>query len=261
MAEQLYFTGSGELFLCKTGATGLPDGSGFRNVGNVDMIKAGFSVTNQTHRESKSGLEKEDYRLAKQLNGTIDIMLSKYSIENLQLALYGTKTTNTGATVTAEVVTSPSNLKNAATLANFNITALTELTNAGDTVTYDLGDDYTWDAWGNIYFPTGTSITASQSLRATYTFGTSESVNAFGDIQPSLWLRVTGTNNARGNSKVLIEMPKVILDPIAEWDLISTGKTTPEQISLKGAMLFNQQVSDSGLIPNGYFRETQIVEA
>jgi hypothetical protein len=261
MAEQLYFTGSGELLLSKSGSTGLPDGAGFRNVGNVDMLKCGFAVTNMTHRESKSGLEKEDFRLAKQLNGTIDIMLSKYSIENLQLALYGTKTTSTGTTVTDEDVVAPSNLKNAAILANFNVTAFTELTNSAGSTTYVLGTDYTWDAWGNIYFPTGTSITASQALKATYTFGTSESVNAFGDIQPSLWLRVLGVNNARGNSKVLIEIPKVILDPIAEWDLISTGKTAPEQISLKGAMLFNQQVSDSGRIPNGYFRETQLVEA
>ena len=261
MAEQLYFTGSGELLLSKTGATALPDGAGFRNVGNVDMIKAGFSVTNMTHRESKSGLEREDFRLARQLTGTVDIMLSKYSIENLQLALYGTKTTNTQATVTTETVVAPSNLKNATTLANFNITSLSQLTNSGASTVYVVGTDYTWDAWGNIYFPTGTTITASQSLRATYTFGTSESVNAFGDIQPNLWLRVLGINNARGNSKVLIEIPKVILDPIAEWDLISTGKTAPEQISLKGAMLFNQQVSDSGLIPNGYFRETQLVEA
>lgn len=265
MAEQMYFTGAGKVYLSKINpSTSLPDAEGFRYVGNTDSAMISQSVSNMTHMESESGLEKEDFTLAKQLKATFELKLSKFNIANLQLSLFGTKTSNAGATVTSETVVAPSDLTNSVKLANFNITTFTSLTNSGASTTYVNGTDYKWSPSGILTFPTGTTITASQSLRANYVCGTSEAVNAFAAAQPRLWVMIEGLNLARNNSPVLIEAPLAVFDPLASWELISQGKTTVEQMDLKGKFLYVSALDvspiGSGRIPGGFFKATQLVE-
>lgn len=268
MAEQLYYTGSGTVSISGINpSTNLPDENGFRYVGNTNMAMVGLTGTNMIHTESESGFEKEDFNLFKQLKSNVEIRLAKYSIENLQLALFGTKTANAGATVTSETVLAPEVLTNSVYLANFNITTFTSLTDAAGTTTYDVGVDYNWNVFGKLSFPAGTSITEGESLRANYVAGTSERVNAFADVQPRWWIRIEGLNLARSKAKapVLLDMPLVLLDPLAQWDLISTGKNTTEELALKGKLLYVQQLDSapigSGRIPGGFFTATQLVEA
>lgn len=266
MTEQLYFTGAGKVYLSDINpSTNLPDENGFRYVGNTNMAMVSQAVTNMIHTESESGLEKEDFTLAKQLKATFEIKLAKFSIANLQLGLFGTKTSNAGATVSSEVVTAPANLANSVKLANFNITSFASLTNSAGSTTYVNGTDYRWSTSGILTFPAGTAITAGQSLKANYVAGTSEAVNTFATTQPRKWVMIEGLNVARSNSPVLIEAPLAIFDPMAQWDLISTGKTTPDEIDLKGKFLYVAALDvspiGSGRIPGGFYRATQLVEA
>lgn len=268
MAEQLYYTGSGTVSISAVNpSTQLPDANGFRYLGNTNMAMVGLTGTNMIHTESESGFEKEDFNLFKQLKSNVEIRLAKYSIENLQLALFGTKTVNAGATVTDEVVVAPEVLTNSVYLANFNVTAFTELTNSAGSTTYDEGTDYNWNVFGKLTFPAGTTITAGQSLKASYVAGTSDRVNAFADVQPRWWIRIEGLNLARTKTKapVLLDMPLVLLDPLAQWDLISTGKTTTEELALRGKLLYVRELDSapigSGRIPGGFFTATQLVEA
>jgi hypothetical protein len=266
--EQRYFTGAGEVWASTINpSTNLPDAAGFRYLGMTDGAMLTMSGTNMTHTESKTGKELQDFNLFKQNKAGFELKLAQFSVENLQFALFGTKTANSGATVSAEVVVAPSNLDNSVQLANFNITTFTSLTNSAASTTYVAGTDYNWDVWGNITFPSGTSITASQSLKANYVASASESINAFAAEQPRLWVKVQGKNIARAAAKApyLTEMPLAIFDPVAQWDLISTGKTTPEQLDLKGNLLYVESLDvsplGSGRIPGGFFRQTQMTAA
>lgn len=146
--------GAGELFIAKLGDDNLPIGP-LRFLGCVDSFNPKFAVEKTTpHYERCTGLGLLDEQKIKNRTGTVDLVFTEYTLENMAFALNGTVIAQ-GEAETAAIETFPSDdfivgdrwaLGAMSRQVHNNITGLVLKDSATVQNTLVLNEDYTLDA-------------------------------------------------------------------------------------------------------------------
>ena len=240
-----YFSGQGRVYLAQRDANGNP--LDLHWVGNVPDLKITLNVETIEHKESYSGQRLTDLQLIKAKDGEFSCTLEDFSVENLELTLYGVTNTVTFGTVTGEVlppvVTTGSTLLLAhqfvsnvtikdATFKTLPAAQYTVLANQGAIVFNDIttGGPYT------------------QPFKVSYDYGAAKQVAMFRSAQPEVWLRFDGINTADGNKPVIVDLYRVAINPTKDLSLISEDL---QRFELSGRVLADLTKSETG--PLGQF--------
>jgi len=216
--ENQYFSGQGAILVGERDAvTGLP--MGLRPVGNVSALTLGVETTTFEHKDSCTGVRGIDLEIVQELNASMSMTMESLFKENLSLALYGTDSVITGASVTDEALLGYHDLWSP--LAHIQVSAVI-ITDVGGSTTYVLDTDYEVnEVSGTIKVLSTGAITDGQALEADYTFVTQDNIEAVTTGTPPIrFIRFEGLNTADLNKPVVIDVFKVSMQPLAELALI-----------------------------------------
>lgn len=242
-----YYSGQGVVMIGNRDAlTGKP--LGLLPVGNVSDLKISIQTTSLEHKESQTGQRGIDLRLTTETKATLSMTMDNYIAANLALALRGTTTVVTGATITAEAIqgikgrVSPlANMKVSAVAVKQGVTVLTNYVNDTTAYDYKLNADAGSIMLNDGIAPnpalvglTGATEAAPANLTVDYTFATQNRIDALTLGAQERYLRFEGLNTADTNSPVIIEVFKFSVDPLKELSMISD---TVQEFVLEGNAL------------------------
>lgn len=215
-----YFSGQGRVFLAARDNNGNP--LALRWVGNVSDLKVSLNTETIEHKESYSGQRLTDLQLIKSKDGEVSCTLEDFSVENLELSLYGTTTSSTGGTVTAEALPTGIVAGETRLLANPFVSNVVIKDSSGTPKTLPA-TQYTVQAnQGAIAFndiTTGGPYT--QPFKVDYTYGSRKAVAMFRSARPEVWLRFDGVNTADGNKPVILDLYRVAISPTKDLSMIA----------------------------------------
>jgi len=245
----MLFSGQGKLYI------GTRDGSGnagpFRDVGNVRDFKFTLATTTIEHKESQTGQRLTDNRLITEKKTTVSGIFDDFNIDNMALALYGTKATQAGSSVTAEVLPNPVAVGDYVRTKYPEISAVVIKDSAGTPATLTLGTHYeiTSAKHGTVKFLNLAAFT--QPFKIDYTYGAHDHVPMFNAAPPERWLKFDGLNTADSNKEVLVEFYRCLLDPLSELGVIQDDYAG---LPLAGSALYDStKASDTYLGQFGRF--------
>jgi len=245
----MLFSGQGKLYVGARQSNGNP--GAFRYVGNVRDLTFALATTTLEHKESVSGQRLTDYRLITEKKTTVNGVLEDFQIDNLALALYGTKATQAGSSVTGEAFVSPVAVGDYVRTKYPEISAVVVKDSAGLPATLVLNTDYeiTSAKHGTVKFlALGAYV---QPFKIDYTYGSHDHVPMFNAAPPERWLKFDGLNTADSNKEVLVEFYRVLLDPLSEMALINDDFAG---LPLAGSALYDEtKLSDAYLGQFGRF--------
>ncbi len=213
-----YYSGQGRLLIGSRNAT-TGAGENFIAVGNVTSLTVDLAVTKFEHKESMSGVRAIDATIITEQKATVKFSTESLSLDNLVVGLYGTKSTTSSATITAE---SHPNYVVGSIICLKKPKVTTVVVKVGVT-TCVLGTDYTLDAdFGTIYpISTSTVIIADCTVLVDYISGVHDVLDALtSGAAPERFLRFEGLNTYDGKL-VLLQMPRVALDPMTGLEFIN----------------------------------------
>jgi len=232
-----YFSGQGKLY-----AANVTNGSPgpFRWLGNVPALSVELKVDTLEHKESHSGQRLTDLRIVKEKSATFKFALEDIDLKNLSLALYGTETLLSGATITGEALgsTLPA-AGDLLRLARPKVSALTLVDSTDPTpktlaagTNYRLLDNGDYGLVEILNLATGGPFEAP--LKASYTAGSVANLAMFSAARPELWLRFEGLNTADSDRPVLVELYRAAPDPLKGFDFIGDDVT---KLDIEGGVL------------------------
>lgn len=227
----MYYSGQGKLYVASR------DGSGnalqFRFLGNVPELSAKLTTENVDHVEATSGNRLLDQKIQKSKKMDVDFTLEDFSAANMAVLLYGTSLSQTGASVTNEALPAALVSGDFVRTKYPSISAVSVKNSLSAAMT--LGTNYSIEnaATGLIKIAT---VDANQPWTINYTYATHTHVPMFGTTYVERWLRFEGLNTANSNSAVLVELYRVILDPIKDMPLIQDNIA---QFKLSGGALYD----------------------
>lgn len=230
----MYFSGQGKVFIASRATNGLP--AAMRWVGNVPDLKITLETEKLEHKESSSGQRLTDLSLITGKKASVEFTLEEFSSDNLALALYGSKSSITGSTVTGEVLANPLAAGDYARLVNGKVSSVVIKDSAGTPATLVAGTDYEVASSDHGTLKILNIGSYVQPFKADYSYGEQINVGLFQAAAPDRWLRFEGLNTADALKPVLIELYKVSLDPLAELALISDDLA---KLTLSGAALYD----------------------
>ena len=212
------FRGQGQVFLAKR-VSGQPAGLEF--IGNVSELMLNPQTEKIEHTESQTGNNSVDKVIERGLKVEMTMTMDSMASANLARMVFGTVTTDSAATITAE--THKAYIGKYLIVKNINVQTFTSLTDVGGATTYVAGTDYEVIdlAAGMILILEGGAITDGQELEANYTTGDSEVVSAFSQPNTEYWLRFNGLNTAENNNPVVIDCFKVRFAPADDVPMIN----------------------------------------
>ena len=214
-----YFSGQGRVYMARRDVNGNP--LSFRWVGNVPDLKVSLSTETIEHKEASSGQRLTDLQLIKSKDGELSCTLEDFSLENLELTLYGTTTKTTSGTVTDEPLRSGIKAGDIVALTRRFVSDVVVQDSATVTpATLVEGTHYKVhpDMGAIEFLDVGSFV---QPFKASYDYGASQSVVMFLTAQPEIWLRFVGVNTAAGNAPVVLDLYKVAINPTKDLSLIS----------------------------------------
>jgi hypothetical protein len=228
------FVGQGKVYYGdRDPATGKPIG-GLNFLGNCPSLK--FSLKSETikHKDSTSGQRLIDKVVTVGQEGEATVAIESFTRPNLEQAMYGTSIEIAAGTATDEVAVAK--LGRYVKLANMNLTALTSVKNQAGAITYVAGEDFEIDLEGGLlYFPeSDTAIADGQILEVTYQYGAQEEIGAFSDTAKERYYLFVGLNQAEDDAPVTVEIPRLRLDPLDNWEMIGDQFN---KLELKGMVL------------------------
>lgn len=239
-----YFSGQGRVFLASRDSNGNP--LSLRWVGNVSDLKVSLKTDTVEHKESYSGQRLTDLQLIKSKDGEFSCTLEDFSVENLELSLYGTTTSSTGGTVTAEAL--PTGIVAGETRLLANPFVSNVVIKDSDSPANTLpATQYSVQAnQGAITFA---DITTGgpyvQPFKVDYTYGSRKSVAMFRSAQPEVWLRFDGVNTADANKPVILDLYRVAINPTKDLSMIADDL---QKFELSGRVLADlTKVNDATL--------------
>jgi hypothetical protein len=245
----MYFSGQGKLFIASRDSNG--NAGAFRYVGNVSDFKPQLATTTIEHKESTSGQRLTDLRLTTEKKANVDAVLDDFDKNNLGLALYSTPSTVSGSSVTAEVLPSALAVGDYARLKYPEVSAVVVKDSAGTPATLVLGTDYEISSANHGTIKILSLGAYTQPFKVDYTYAAHDNVVMFNAAPAERWLRFEGINTADGDKPVLVELYRVLLDPLKELALISDDIGA---LNLSGSVLYDdKKVSDSYLGQFGRF--------
>ena len=260
-----YYSGQGSLYIAERNETlGIP--LGFIPIGNVSELTLNIETTKFEHKESESGSRLIDLTIIKEKKGTFEFKLENLSLDNLSLALWGTKATVASGTVasgTPEIIKVPKNVVGGMRFPlKYPKVSTVVVKDSAGTVTHATPADYTVDAQnGNIIITAGGAIeTAAKAvvdpattvdIKVSYAYAAHVKTDAFTQSNPlTRWLRFEGLNTI-DNSLVIIDMFKGQFDPMTGYGLINEDLAN---VSMKGSIL-SDSLQTSG---SKFFRQVNV---
>lgn len=222
----------------------------FRFLGNCSTLNIQLSTQTEEHQESTSGLRLTDGRLTVQQSATVQIVLDDFMVNNLAMGLYGQSATVAGGSVTDEPLPDGLQQGDIVRLRHPGVSSVVIRDSAGSPSTLSEGTDYRIlsASHGSIEI-IGDLSGYTQPLVADYEYAGYSRVGMFTSQPPERWLRFEGLNTAAGNAPVLVELYRVLLDPLGQLDLISD---TFSSMELAGSALYDSAAAlDDTLGPFG----------
>jgi len=240
-----YFSGQGRVYLAQRDSSGNP--LALRWVGNVPDLKVSLNVETIEHKESYSGQRLADLQLIKSKDGEFSCTLEEFSVDNIELTLYGQTTSTTGGTVTDEALPTGVAAGDIRLLSRQFVSAVTITDSASTPATLTAGTHYkVHAAQGAIEFLNVTGFT--QPFLVDYTYGSARASAMFKAPQPEVWLRFDGINTADLNRPVILDLYRVAINPTKDFSLISDEL---QRFELSGRVLADVTKDPNG--PLGQF--------
>jgi len=228
-----YFSGQGPVLLAtRDPSTGAPEG--FLPVGNVASLTIAVEREEFEHKESCSGARAIDLTITQEISATVTMVLESLNRENLALALFGTSSTITGASVVAEQIIARHD--KFVPLAHIKVSAIV-VEPSGGGAPFTLGTDYEENLeFGTICVLSTGTIVDLAALEVDYTFATQDEVEAItSSTPPERALRFEGLNTASApNTEFLVDVFRFQGAPLAELALIQDEVS---QMSIEGDAL------------------------
>lgn len=245
MAE-VYFSGQGVVYAATRNTNGTVDADAFRDLGNVPALRLTLETDVLEHKESRSGSRLSDLRIVRERTASVTMTLESFTKENLMMLLYGTSQVVAGATVSAgspEIFPTVA-VGDVVALANTNLTSFTSLVDsAGSPLTLTPNTHYTVDLKGGMV--TMLAIPGTQPYRAAYVHATKDVVPMFKAGQVERFLRFSGLNTANSNKGAVVELYRVVFDPVSDFDLITDELA---QYELTGSVLYDSTRDADGTL-------------
>ncbi|MCX8016478.1 MAG: DUF4097 domain-containing protein, partial [Rhodocyclaceae bacterium] len=239
-----YFSGQGRVYLAQRDANGNP--LALRWVGNVSDLKVSLAVETIEHKESYSGQRLTDLTLIKAKTGEFSCTLEDFSVENLELSLYGTTSSNTSGSVSNETLPAGITAGEIRLLANPFVSSVTITDSSGTPKTLPATQYTVHENQGAIQFndiTTGGPYT--QPFKVSYTRGASRRIAMFRQAQPEVWMRFDGVNTADGNKPVILDLYKIAINPTKDLSMIGDEQ---QRFELSGKVLADMtKVNDAAL--------------
>jgi hypothetical protein len=254
-----YFSGQGVVLLGdRDPLTG--KGSGFMPVGNVSDLKIDVATTSIEHKEAQSGARGIDLRLTTEIKASVSMSMESYNAKNLAIALRGASTSRVGASVTAEA--GKVALGYIMPLAYLGVSAVSVKKAAAALILYVAGTstaaDGEWDyklnaeagsiLWAAV--PKTALLVTGDAVTVDYTYASQTTVDALTQAATEKYVRFEGLNTADSNKAVVVEIFRMLTDPLKELSLIGDKI---QEFSLQGSVLADSLQSGSK-----YFRQTSL---
>jgi hypothetical protein len=253
MAE-IYFSGQGEVY------AGTRDASGnvlaVRDLGNVPSLRLNLETDKLEHKESRTGQRLTDLTITRERMARVSMTLESFSTANLMMLLYGSTTSITGTSVTNETLSPTSGLVAGDSLSLAHtmidpVAAFSIVDSAGSPITLTQGTQYTVDKNGGMI--TLLAAPGTQPYKANYTYLNSTAVPMFRQPYQERFLRFVGLNTANADKPVIVELYRVVFDPVSNFDLINDELAAYE---LEGSVLYDSTRDTSALL-GGFGRVIQ----
>jgi hypothetical protein len=253
MAE-IYFSGQGVVHIA------VRDGSGnatiFRDLGNVPALRLTLETDVLEHKESRTGNRLTDLRLQREKRARVTMTLESFNKANLMMLMYGSSATVASGTASAELLPTGLVAGDSIALSFPLVNVWTSLVDStGSPQTLIEGSDYRIDknsGMVTILDPTG----FVQPFKANYSYLGEDIVPFFEQSQTERFLRFSGLNTANGNKAVVVELYRVVFDPVGTFDLINDEFA---QFEIEGSVLYDsaRDSNDSSGVLGGFGRIIQ----
>jgi hypothetical protein len=240
-----YFSGQGRAYIANRDANGNP--LAMRWLGNVPELRVSLKIDTIEHKESYSGQRLTDLQLIRGKDGEFSATVEDFSIQNLELTLYGQTTNVTSGNVTAEVLPTGAVVGDIYLLANQFVSSVVVKDSNATPATLTPGTHYKVHAeQGAIELLDGGSFI--QPFKVDYAYGAAKRMAMFKTGQPEVWLRFDGLNTADNNARVIVDLYRVQLAPAQDFNLVGDDV---QKFELTGRVLADVTKSDTG--PLGLF--------
>jgi hypothetical protein len=227
-----YFSGQGKLFAAgRDSTTGLPNTS-FKFLGNVPELSVNLSTDVSEHKESVSGSRVIDFRLTRMVKCEVNFSLEEFNPQNLAIGMYGTKAEESVTTAVTNEQLPILAVGEYARVKRTNIASVSVVDSLAGAVVLNTG--YTLNAVHGMIKCLVPG--ANQPWKINYTPAASTNVTMFSAPSQERWLRFEGLNTADTNKAVLVEVYRVILDPMSQLAMIGDDIN---KFPLKGNALYD----------------------
>jgi len=188
-------------------------------VGNAPTCQVKFTTETSDKTESFSGNKLQYGRLQKGKRAEVSLVLDEFLTSNLLLGLYGTKVAGASGTVTNESFPTGLVVGDIVRLDKPFVSSVVITDSAAGPATLTAGTHYKVksDALGLIEILDVAAFT--QPFKAAYSNAASETITMFTSAPPERFLLLDGINT-ENNQPVLMELPRVLFDPVGQLDLI-----------------------------------------
>lgn len=241
MATTYYARGQGFLRVADRDSTGRI--SGWSELGDADVFQLTSAQENLVFRESQTGARAKVLDTVTSTDFNVAMTLRSFDTANLKRALYGSLTSGTGASVTAEAHKAYAGTSIFVKHPGISAVTVTKLPSTN----LVLNTDYTIDAvTGRIDFLPGSAVitgTGSHDVTVNYTYATYDGrVQGLGVGAPSVMLRADLTDSS--GKKLIATLWNVRLSTPASIDLISTEVGA---LQLTGGLQAAPEITTAGL--------------
>lgn len=251
----IYFSGQGVVYTATRDAGG--NATAYRDLGNVPALRLTLETDTLEHKESRTGNRLTDLRLTRERRARVSMTIENFSKANLMMLLYGTSANVPTGSATSEAFPLNVVAGDLISLA-FPLVKTTpppSITGTGGTPILTAGTDYRID------FPSGmvtmlTTPTGTQPFRASYSYDAQDIVPLFRTASSERFLRFAGLNTANSNKPVIVELYRVVFDPVGNIDLINDEFA---QFEIEGSVLYDttRDLNDTAGVLGGFGRIVQ----
>ncbi len=252
---EIYFSGQGTVYTATRDISG--NAVGYRDIGNVPSLRLTLETDVLEHKESRTGQRLTDLRLTRERTARISMTMESLTKANLMMLLYGTSSTVSAGTSTLEPFPSGLVAGDMVSLAFPLVNpspAFVLVDSAGSPATLTEGTHYKVDKGAGMV----TMLTVgayTQPFKATYNYLAEDIVPFFREPSTERFLRFSGLNTANANKPVIVELYRVVFDPVGNLDLINDEFA---QFELEGSVLYDS-TRDSSTALGGFGRIIQAV--
>jgi hypothetical protein len=247
--SETYFLIQGKLWIADRDSLGNP--GPFRYLGNVPSAKISLKVDKVTHKESTSGMRREDASVVIGQECAFDGSLESFDLDNLAMGLYGSKVTVAGSTVTAEAMPSGAVVGSLLPLSKQDVSSVVvkDSTGSPKTLTVDVNYKVNAKAGSIEILDLTTGGAYVQPLKVDFAYAAQTPVGIFMALPVEKVLRFEGINK-KDLKNIVVQLYRVQLDPLGDLDLITDKFSSAP---LKGAVLLDDtKASSASLGQFGY---------